>query len=203
MSVVRLGIVAPLLIISAAHADTSLLPSKLELTAQNAHVIVIHEHDVKLHPTEHGTTIELNSTLRIMSRSDTTEISKQDVMPLTALVNLDGGKYFAGLSSLKTLSFQYNFVLFTEDGRIVTTALVTRMSGHCHAVTESVTNYIGWFDENAPDVKLVFDNRQVKAVIVKNPYDRAPDATRPCTSGRGPAARPARTACRPPHTGVP
>lgn len=176
----RLVLFGLLLHMGTAYGDTYLRPSKLELTAENPRVLVIHKHDVQLTPTSQGTVMDLNSTLRIISKGNHAEIVDEKVMPLTALVNLGGSKYFAGLSTLKTLAYEYNFILFTESGRIVTTALISRTSGHCHHVSESVTNYIGWFDESAPNVRLVVDGSLVTSVIVRNPHDRGPDATGEC-----------------------
>lgn len=66
-------------------------------------------------------------------------------------------------------------MLISESGRIVTTALITPNSGHCQSVRWSTTNYIGWFDEKAPDVQLSFADDEVDTVTVMNPFDRTPD----------------------------
>ena len=167
---------------AAAYADRSLRLSTEHLVADSSSVIVTHNHDVKQIKKPDAVAgseivLDLNSTLRIVRKSDNTEIFKQDVMPLTALTSVDDGRYFAGLSSLQALSPQYNFLLISADGQIVTTALITPTSGHCRSVSWSTTNFIGWFDEKSPDVQLSFTDDQVSTVTVLNPYDQAADGT--------------------------
>ena len=108
-------------------------------------------------------------------KRDQVEIFRQDVMPFMALTSVEGGRYFACLSKLRTLASAYNFMLISESGRIVTTALITPNSGHCRAVRWSTTNYIGWFNEKAPDVGLTFGDDRVDTVTVTNPFDRTAD----------------------------
>jgi hypothetical protein len=169
--------------------------------AESSTVIVTHDHDVKQinKPSAvAGSEIVLDmiSTLRIVRKSDNAEIFKHAVMPFTALTSVDGGRYFAGLSSLQTLSPQYNFLLIRADGRIVTTALITPTSGHCRSVRSSTTNFIGWFDEKAPDVQLSFAGDQVDTVTVVNPYDKASGGPagncviRVAAAGANPAEKP-------------
>jgi hypothetical protein len=176
----QLGCFAFALTVSAANADRSLQLSTEHLVAEGSTVTVTHDHDVKrinrpgaFDPSQ--ILLDLNSTLRIVRKRDQVEIFRQDVMPFTALTRADGGRYFAGLSSLRTLSSDYNFMLISESGRIVTTALITPTSGHCRSVKWSTTNYIGWFDEKVPDVRLSFADDKVDTVTVMNPFDRTAD----------------------------
>lgn len=57
----------------------------------------------------------------------------------------------------------------------MTTALTTATSGHCGSVSSTTTNFIGWFDEEAPEVRLSFAGERVDSVSVLNPDDRAAD----------------------------
>lgn len=180
--ILQVASIGLLLNVTAVYADRSLQLSTKHLTAESASVVVIHDHDLK--PTKKPSavaaseiTVDMTSTLRIVRKSDNVEIFKQTVMPLTALTSVDGGRYVAGLSNLQALSFQYNFLLIRADGRIVTTALITPTSGHCRSVSASTTNFIGWFDQQAPDVHLSFAGDQVETVTVANPYDKAADGT--------------------------
>lgn len=175
------GLLSTLLLAAAAHADRFLKDSSQLLVAANNDVYVIHEHQVDFDiddpkAREMGTIVaHAKSVLRIFSRREGREIFKQFVMSLTALINIDGSEYFAGLSHLKTLSFQYNFILFDQDGRFVAKALVTPTSEHCRAAAFSVTNAILWFDNESPQVRLEFDNDRPVRAIVKNPYDVSPN----------------------------
>lgn len=176
----RLGCLAFALTVSVANADQLLQLSTKHLVAKGPTVTVTHDHDVKRieRPGAFDPSLfllDLNSTLRIVRKRDQVEIFRKDVMPFTALTSVDGGRYFAGLSSLRTLSSEYNFMLISESGRIVTTARITPNSGHCQSVQWTTTNYIGWFDEKAPDVRLSFAGGEVDTVIVINPFDRAAD----------------------------
>jgi hypothetical protein len=178
----QLGCIGLALNITAAHADRSLRLSTAHLVAESSTVIVMHDHDVKQVKgpgTDAGRRIALehNSTLRIVRKSDNAEIFRQAVMPLTALTSVDDGRYFAGLSNLQTLSFQYNFLLVSAAGQIVTAALITPTSGHCRAVSATTTNFLRWFDETAPTVQLSFTGDQVAEVTVVNPYDRNADGS--------------------------
>jgi hypothetical protein len=172
----QLGCFGLVLGVKAAHADPALYLSTMHLEAESPAVIVTHDHDVKRVKMPQGApddaiTLDLNSTLRIVRKSDKTEIFKQEVMPLTALTSVDGGRYFAGLSNLKTIAHEYNFILISADGRIVTTALITPMSHHCRTLSATTTNFIRWFDDKAPKVQLSFEGGEVDKVFVENPYD--------------------------------
>lgn len=180
--ILQLGCIGLALNVTTAYADRSLRLSTAHLVAESSTVIVTHDHDVQQVKEPgavagSGIVLDYNSTLRIVRKSDNAEIFKQAVMPLTTLTSVDDGRYFAGLSSLQTLSSQYNFLLISAGGRIVTTVLITPTSGHCRSVSWTTTNFIGWFDEKAPDVQLSFAGGQVDAVTVVNPYDRAADGT--------------------------
>lgn len=109
-----------------------------------------------------------------MRKSDNTEIFYQRVMPLTTLASVDDGQYFAGLSSLRALSFEYNFLLISAEGEIITTALITPTSDHCRVVSYTTTNSIRWFEEDTPDIALSFKGDRVDTITVVNPYDRGP-----------------------------
>ena len=166
----------------SAYADRSLQLSTAHLVVESSTVVVMHDHDIKQvkkpdASASGGIALEYNSTLRIVRKSDDAEIFKQAVMPLTTLTSVDNGRYFAGLSNLQTLSSQYNFLLISAGGQIVTTALISPTSGHCRSVSAKKTNLIRWFDEKAPTVQLSFAGDQVDAVTVVNPYDRAADGT--------------------------
>lgn len=178
----RFGCIGLALSITAAQADRSLQLSTARLVAESPTVVVMHDHDVKevKEPdagAESKIVLAYNSTLRIVRKSDNAEILQQAVMPLATLTSVADGRYFAGLSNLQTLSSQYNFLLISASGQIVTTALVTPTSSHCRSVSATTTNFIRWFDEHAPTVQLSFAGDQVDAVTVVNPYDRAADGT--------------------------
>lgn len=181
--IMQLGCLGLALTVTIASADRSLRFSTAHLVAENSTVIVTHDHDVQ-QVKEPGAVagseirLNLNSTLRIVRKSDNAAILKLAVMPLTALTSVDNGRYFAGLSNLRTLSFRYNFLLMSADGQIVTTALITPTSGHCGSVSSTTTNFIGWFDEKVPDVHLSFAGGQVAKATVVNPYDTAADGTK-------------------------
>jgi hypothetical protein len=181
LRMLQFGCIGLALNITAAYADRSLRLSTAHLVAESSTVIVMHDHDVK-QGREPGAAdgkiaLDYNSTLRIVRKSDDAEIFERAVMPLTTLTSVDDGRYFAGLSNLQTLSFRYNFLLIRADGQIVTTALITPTSGHCRSVSATVTNFIRWFDEKAPAVRLSFAGDQLDAVIVVNPYDKGADGT--------------------------
>lgn len=180
--IMQLGCIGLALNITTASADRSLRLSTAHLVAESSTVVVTHDHDIE--PVDEssdvggrGIRLSYRSTLQIVRKSDNAELFKQPVMPLTALTSVNDGRYFAGLSNLRTLSHKYNFLLITADGQIVTTALITPTSGHCQSVSWTSTNYIGWFDEKAPDVQLAFVGGRVDTVIVRNPYDRAVDGS--------------------------
>jgi hypothetical protein len=180
--ILQLGCIGFALNVTAAHADRTLYLSTEHLVAESSAVIVTHDHDVKQikkpdAPPERGIVLDYRSSLRIVRKSDSAEISKLPVMPLTALTSVDDGRYFAGLSSLQALSFKYNFILISADGRIVTTALITPTSGHCRSVSSTTTNFIRWFDGKAPRVQLSFVGDQVDTVTVRNPYDKVADGS--------------------------
>lgn len=178
--ILQLGCIGVALDITGAYADRLLQLSAAHLVAESSTVIVTHDHDVKQvkersAAADGGVVLDYSSTLRIVRKSDNTEIFRQTVMPLTALTSVDEGRYFAGLSNLQALSFQYNFLLISADGQIVTTALITPTSGHCRSVSATTTNFIRWFDDKAPKVQLSFAGDQVDTVTVANPYESAAD----------------------------
>lgn len=174
------GMLSVLLSVTIVHADRALRESSALLVAANKDTYVIHEHRIQFDTSERemakdAIVANINSTLRIFNKNDGKETFKKFIMPLTALTNIDGGEYFAGLSDLKTLSHQYNFILFTQDGRFVAKALITPTSDHCRKVAHSVSNAIRWFDKESPQVWLEIDNGHPVKAIVKNPYDTFPD----------------------------
>jgi hypothetical protein len=175
LRILQLGCIGLMFNISVASADRSLRLSTAHLVAESSSVRVTHDHDVQQVkesgvPVDGAIRLNLNSTLRIVRKSDNAEIFNQAVPPLTALTSVNDGRYFAGLSNLQTLSAQYNFLLISADGKIVTTALITPSSGHCRSVSLTTTNFIRWFNEKAPDVRLSRVGRQV-FVTIANPYD--------------------------------
>lgn len=180
--IMQLACIGLALSVTIAYADRVLRLSTVHLVAESSNVIVTHDHDVQEVEVpgvvaDDRIFLDLNSTLRIVRKSDNVEIFKKAVMPLTALTSVSDGRYFAGLSNLKTLSSEYNFILIRADGQIVMTALITPTSDHCRSLSWTTTNFIRWFDEKAPDVKLSFAGDQVETVTVLNPYDRAADGT--------------------------
>jgi len=180
--VLQFGCIGLALNVGAAYADRSLRLSTAHLVAESSTVIVMHDHDVKQVEKPRadagsGIVLDYNSTLRIVRKSDNAEVFERAVMPLTALTSVDNGRYFAGLSNLQTLSFEYNFLLISASGQIVTTALITPTSGHCRSVSATTSNFIRWFDEEAPKVHLSFAGDQVDTVTVVNPYERAADGS--------------------------
>ena len=166
-----------------SHADSRLALSKVSVSAENTNVVVTHEHSMRRKDNGTGDvgdgkiTLAVESTLRFVSKTSEGADREFEVGPLTALVNIDDGPYFAGLSNLKTLSHRYNFVLFDQHGTVLATALITADSGHCGRVSQSTTNRIGWYDEQHPEIRLVFgdDAAEVRKVVVANPYDTDPD----------------------------
>jgi hypothetical protein len=173
----QLGCAAVALSMSTAQADRALRLSTMHLVTESPALIVTHDHDVtqvNVPGVEARGRIflDLNSTLRMVRKDDNAEIFNQPVMPLTALTSVNDGRYFAGLSSLQTLSSDYNFILISEDGKIVATALITVTSGHCRSVSATTTNFIRWFNEKAPEVHISFEDGQVNKITVVNPYDR-------------------------------
>ena len=171
--------VATLFVYGLSHADSRLALSDVSVSAENNHVIVTHEHSMRRKDNGTGDvgdgkiTLAVESNLRFVSKTSEAADMEFEVGPLTALVNIDGGPYFAGLSNLKTLSYRYNFVLFDQHGTVLATALITADSGHCRRVSQSTTNRIGWYDEQNPEIRLVFgdDAAEVRRVVVTNPYD--------------------------------
>ena len=177
------AVVATLFAHGASHADSRLALSEVSVSAENDNVIVTHEHSMRRKDNGTGDvgdgkiTLAVESTLRFVSKTSEGADMEFEVGPLTALVNIDGGPYFAGLSNLKTLSHRYNFVLFDQHGKMLATALITADSGHCGRVSQSTTNRIRWYDEQNPEIRLVFgdDAAEVRKVVVTNPYDTGPD----------------------------
>lgn len=166
-----------------SHADSRLALSEVSVSAENDNVIVTHEHSMRRKDNRTGDvgdgkiTLTIESTLRFVSKTSEAADMEFEVGPLTALVNIDGGPYFVGLSNLKTLSYRYNFVLFDQHGAMLATALITADSGNCDRISQSTTNRIGWYDEQNPEVRLVFgdDAAEVRKVVVTNPYDTGRD----------------------------
>lgn len=177
------AVVATLFAHEGSHADSRLALSEVSVSAENNNVVVTHEHSMRRKDNGTGDagdgkiTLAVESTLRFVSKTSEGGDMEFEVGPLTALVNIDGGPYFAGLSNLKTLSHRYNFVLFDQRGTVLATALIAADSGHCGRVSQSTTNRIGWYDEQNPEIRLVFgeDGAEVRKVVVTNPYDTGPD----------------------------
>lgn len=174
--ILQLGCIGLALSITPAYADRAFHLSTEHLVAESSTVIVTHDHDSweAKRPegmSDGGIYLSVDSVLRIVRKSDNAEIFKQRVMPLTALTSVDGGRYFAGLSNLKALAPEYNFLLISADGRIVTTARITSTSHHCRRISSTTTNFTRWFDDKAPKVQLSFVGGEVDKVFVENPYD--------------------------------
>lgn len=168
-----------------SHADSRLALSEVSVSAENNKVVVTHEHSMRRKgggndgSGDGKITLLIESTLRFVPKTPEGADTVFEIDPLTALVNIDGGRYFAGLSNLKTLSHRYNFVLFDQHGRVLATALITADSGHCGRISQSTTNRIGWYDESNPEIRLVLDDgaAEVRKVVVTNPHDTGPDGT--------------------------
>lgn len=166
-------------------ADSVFYTGKNSIKAENRDVIVLHEYDIQVEnqPDRNDSLLKLNSTLRIIRKSDNSEIFSQESSPLTALVPLDNSGYFVGLSHLNFLSTikGYNFILFNENGDVLKKDMIKNGSGHCNSLRQSVTNFIYWFDRDNPEVRPVYNQDKLTRVIVQNPYDRtAPENLGEC-----------------------
>ena len=116
--------------------------SNMSIWTESDDVYVLHTHSV------HAWTIH-KSELRIISKKDGSEIFKAETTPFTAIVSVEGGKYFAGLSDLQagSLPHGYNFALFKPNGEFISRVHVSKDTEHCEKVRQSVSQYLGWFSK--------------------------------------------------------
>ncbi len=137
--------------------------SNLHIWSENDDVYVLHSHVTR------AWTVE-NSDLRIIRKDDGKVIFNAKTTPFTKIVPVEGGAYFAGLSDLQAGSMPhgYNFALFDSMGNFISRVYVSRESGYCEKVRQSVSQSIGWFSRN-PKIKLDRENGEITNIVV-SPY---------------------------------
>ncbi|MEX2962199.1 hypothetical protein [Microbulbifer sp. TYP-18] len=139
--------------------------SNMNIWTENDDVYVLHTHSVT------AWTIR-KSELKVIDKKNGSEIFRAETTPFTKLVPVDGGKYFAGFSDLQagSLPHGYNFALFTPDGEFISRVYVSKKTGHCDKVSQSVSQYLRWFSKS-PNIKLAKDeNGSIKSIIVSPLY---------------------------------
>lgn len=154
------------LIFSAQLAANQTQPRKVQTWAQNQEVYILHSHRVE------GPQV-IHSETTIISKDDGAEIFHETTAPFNIIIPVNNGSYFAGLSYFKTetISSEYNFALFTPDGRILSRVNVTPESGYCpDKYTQGDFYY--WYS-NIPEITFLPDAEQPTHIIVKSPNSRA------------------------------
>ena len=138
--------------------------SELQIWAESEDVYVLHTHKAV------AWTVE-RSELKIVTKGEGKEVFVTETTPFTKLVSVEGGKYFAGLSDLQagSLPHGYNFALFTPEGRFVSKVFVSRETGYCEKVRQSVSQYLGWFSRK-PRIELVRSEGEISKIIVQSYY---------------------------------
>lgn len=145
--------------------------SNVSIWAESDDVYVLHSHSV------HAWSID-KSELKIISKKSGSEIFKAEITPFTALVAVEGGKYFAGLSDLQagSLPHGYNFALFNPSGEFISRVYVSRDTEYCEKVRQSVSQYLGWFSK-PPSISIESTgNGTITSITVQPLYHD----TKPC-----------------------
>ncbi|SMF48843.1 hypothetical protein SAMN02745866_03195 [Alteromonadaceae bacterium Bs31] len=135
----------------------------MQIWAENEDVYVLHSHKAV------AWTVE-KSEIKIFTKNAGKEVFVTETTPFTKLVPVEDGKYFAGLSDLQagSLPHGYNFALFTPEGRFIAKVFVSRETGYCEKVRQSVSQYLGWFSSK-PRIELVRSEGKITKIVVQ-PY---------------------------------
>lgn len=136
--------------------------SKVNTWAENSDVYILHSHRIEEFKVIHSETT-------IINKFNGTEILHEETAPFNILIPVSNGSYFAGLSYFKTekISAEYNFALFSPDGRILSKANITVESGHCPEKYAGGHNY-SWYSY-IPEITLLPDAEQPTHIIVTSP----------------------------------
>ena len=135
--------------------------SALSIWAESDDLIALHKHKASS-----GEIRE--SFVRILEKNTGYVVSEFETTPFTALVSIADGRYFAGLSNFNSISrpHGYNFAVFAADGTFLIKAFVLRGSGHCERVSQSVSQYVRWFNGPEPHITVNFYGTEVTEVLV-------------------------------------
>lgn len=117
--------------------------SRISIWAEDDAVYVFHRHLT----TEAGIDY---SEVQIIDKRNGAEIARMQISPLTRLVSVGQG-LFAGQSWVNPAESrqEYNYVLLSSQGHIVSQALVMPGSGHCSNLGAYQAQG-DWYDERAP-----------------------------------------------------
>ena len=144
--------------------------SRMNIWTENENVYVLHTHKAI------AWTLKKSET-RIVSKETGKVVFKANTSPFTIIIPVENGKYFAGLSDLQagSLLHGYNFALFTPSGEFISKVYVSRETGYCEKVKQSVSQYLYWFSR-MPDVKLEREHGKISKIVIESPFHD----TKPC-----------------------
>ena len=149
-----------LALIANANADQ---PSRSDrkIWAETDSLLVLHKHRALASQVA-------ESFVRVIEKESGYVVSEFETTPFTAIVPIADGKYFAGLSYFQASSYPhgYNFAVFAPDGRFLIKAFVLHGTDYCQKVSQSVSQYVYWFNEDDPHVEAKLNGSEIVEVLV-------------------------------------
>lgn len=139
--------------------------SHLKIWTESDSLFVLHKHRARA-----GDVFE--SITRIIDKQTGYILTEIETTPFTALLPVEDGQYFAGLSYFQASSYPhgYNFALFSAQGKFIVKAFVLSGSGHCKKPNQSVSQYVHWYNENDPNVRLRREGNEIIEILVDSYY---------------------------------
>ena len=143
--------------------------SDLKIWAETDSLLVLHKHKARAWEVA-------ESYVRVIDKQSGYVISEFDTTPFTTIVPIADGKYFAGLSYFQASSYPhgYNFAVFEPDGTFLIKAFVLHDTDYCEKVSQSVSQYVYWFDRYDPHVEAKLAGSQVVEVLVGDGHFEKP-----------------------------
>lgn len=156
-------LIAALFVLALTEAANADQPSQsnLQIWAETDSLLVLHKHRASAsHVAE--------SFVRVIEKQSGYVLSEFDTTPFTEIVPIADGKYFAGLSYFQASSYPhgYNFAVFAPDGRFLIKAFVLHGTDYCEKVSQSVSQYVYWFDRYNPHVEAKLNGSEIIEVLV-------------------------------------
>lgn len=139
--------------------------SHLRIWTESDSLFVLHKHRARAWDVSESIT-------RIIDKQTGRVLKEFETTPFTALLSVEDGQYFAGLSYFQASSYPhgYNFALFSAQGEFIVKAFVLSESGHCKEPRQSVSQYVFWYDENDPNVRLRREDNEIVEILVDSYY---------------------------------
>ncbi len=135
--------------------------SDLKIWAETDRLLVLHKHKASASQVA-------ESFVRVVEKNSGYVVSEFETTPFTVIVPIADGRYFAGLSYFQASSYPhgYNFGVFAPDGTFLIKAFVLYGTDYCEKVSQSVSQYVYWFDRDNLHVEAKLNGNEIIEVLV-------------------------------------